>query len=481
MIDFEEQISSILAADTNDLYERDPETFFAAHIGFCPRQLYVNKLGLSKSKTYWGKYRASRLIQNYFEQQFSDRNPTLETEVSVNIDEGPVRFLGRCTLYDPADEIAYVLKVRNGWYKFSPPIDRHLDQLHIYMQGLGVEQGKLVYVSKNDLSDIREWPCPDADSSAIQFDESRYEQLVTKAKRIRNQIWMHGIATSEAEIPLEKCGCYFCQEESLAFPDAVRPMSDGSGEPTLDTSENGGCMAEETVETGVADSTDQTSSTEAETRDLLDVPDSNDTRILDVDRYHIPAALRDLDIWVVWDGRSKVALAPWQADTMYPCEWAASKDVNPRRGFQKAKMVADLPLREIHRAWPFPDGEDLPEAVHPAVLLPHDPPDPPLSFVDFDDVRDPETGEVSDEVATLVDALDGYTEVSQSGTGLHVYVRGRLPEGVGAFATALSQRGALEIYDHARFTGGTWRHVAGTPLDSVPEATDVLAAIVSRY
>jgi len=144
-------------------------------------------------------------------------------------------------------------------------------------------------------------------------------------------------------------------------------------------------------------------------------------------------------------------------------------------------MVADLPLREIHRAWPFPDGEDLPEAVHPAVLLPHDPPDPPLSFVDFDDVRDPETGEVSDEVATLVDALDGYTEVSQSGTGLHVYVRGRLPEGVGAFATALCQRGALEIYDHARFTGGTWRHVAGTPLDSVPEATDVLAAIVSRY
>jgi len=195
----------------------------------------------------------------------------------------------------------------------------------------------------------------------------------------------------------------------------------------------------------------------------------------------VVAIVGDLDIWVVWDGRSKVALAPWQADTMYPCEWAASKDVNPRRGFQKAKMVAELPLREIHRAWPFPDGEDLPEAVHPAVLLPHDPPDPPLSFVDFDDVRDPETGEVSDEVATLVDALDGYTEVSQSGTGLHVYVRGRLPEGTGAFATSLSQRGALEIYDHSRFTGGTWRHVAGTPLDKVPEATDVLEAIVFQY
>jgi len=481
MIEFEEQISSILAADTSDLYERDPETFFAAHIGFCPRQLYVNKLGLSKSDTYWGKYRVSRLIQNYFEQQLSDRNPTLETEVSLEIDEGPVRFLGRCTLYDPDDEIAYVLKVRNGWYKFSPPVDRHLDQLHIYMQGLGVERGKLVYVSKNDLSDIREWPRSDADSSVIQFDESRYERLVTKAKRIRNQIWTHGIATTEAEIPIERCGCYFCQEESLAFPDTSSPVSDGSNRSAPDPSGDEGCVAERAVETCVTDGTAQSSPVEADTRDLLNVPASDDARSLDVDRHHIPEGLRDLDVWVVWDGRSKVALAPWQEDTMYPCEWAASKDVNPRRDFEKAKMVADLPLREVHRAWPFPNGEDLPEVVYPAVLLPHDPPDPPLSFVDFDDVRDPETGMVSDEVAALVDSLDGYTEVSQSGTGLHVYVRGRLPEGVGAFATALSQRGALEIYDHSRFTGGTWRHVAGTPLDRVPEATDVLSAIVSQY
>jgi len=71
--------------------------------------------------------------------------------------------------------------------------------------------------------------------------------------------------------------------------------------------------------------------------------------------------------------------------------------------------------------------------------------------------------------------------LDKAGQSFHVYVRGRLPEGIGAFATALSQRGALEIYDHSRFTGGTWRHVAGTPLDRVPEATDVLAAIVSQY
>lgn len=119
------------------------------------------------------------------------------------------------------------------------------------MRGLGVEKRKLVYVSKINVSDIREWPCPDADSSVIQFDESRYDQLVTKAKRICNQIWTHGIATSEDELPIEKCGCSFCQEKSFAFPDAVRPKSDGSGESDPDTSEMG-VRAEEAVETGVS-------------------------------------------------------------------------------------------------------------------------------------------------------------------------------------------------------------------------------------
>jgi hypothetical protein len=60
-------------------------------------------------------------------------------------------------------------------------------------------------------------------------------------------------------------------------------------------------------------------------------------------------------------------------------------------------------------------------------------------------------------------------------------VRGHLPKETEVFTTSLNQGGALEIYDHSRFTGGTWRHVTGTPLNRVPEATDVLASIVSQY
>lgn len=188
-----------------------------------------------------------------------------------------------------------------------------------------------------------------------------------------------------------------------------------------------------------------------------------------------------MDLWVLWDGRGKVALAPWQEGTMYPCEWATAKDVDPRQPFEAARMVAELPVEELRRTWPFPDGDNLPEAVHPAVLLRHDPATPPVAFVDFDDVRDSTTGEVSAEVAALVDALGGYAEVSRSGTGLHVYVRGALPDSVGAFAAPLDARGSVEIYDHARFTGGTWRHIEGTPLDAIPDADDVLTEIIAQY
>lgn len=38
----------------------------------------------------------------------------------------------------------------------------------------------------------------------------------------------------------------------------------------------------------------------------------------------------------------------------------------------------------------------------------------------------------------------------------------------------LGETGRIELYDHARFVGGTWQHLEGTPLDVVPEAQDVL-------
>lgn len=80
----------------------------------------------------------------------------------------------------------------------------------------------------------------------------------------------------------------------------------------------------------------------------------------------------------------------------------------------------------------------------------------PFAGVDFDNVRNPETGEISPAALKRIHALDSYTEVSPSGRGVHVIVNGRL-EGDG------KKKPHIEVYDDARFFAVTGHHVSGTP------------------
>jgi hypothetical protein len=60
---------------------------------------------------------------------------------------------------------------------------------------------------------------------------------------------------------------------------------------------------------------------------------------------------------------------------MYPVEWGADGDTDPRKSFEEASMVAEFPApAELYRSWPFPtDGEaGRPNAVSPRCLLTHD-------------------------------------------------------------------------------------------------------------
>jgi putative DNA primase/helicase len=66
----------------------------------------------------------------------------------------------------------------------------------------------------------------------------------------------------------------------------------------------------------------------------------------------------------------------------------------------------------------------------------------PYAGVDLDGCRDPKTGEIERWAAKTVDRLDGYAEVSPSGTGVHVIVRGKAPN---------RRRGPLEMYSSERF------------------------------
>ena len=83
-------------------------------------------------------------------------------------------------------------------------------------------------------------------------------------------------------------------------------------------------------------------------------------------------------------------------------------------------------------------------------------PEDDLCGVDLDDCLNPETGEIEGWAQEVIEELDSYTEISPSGTGVHILVRGELPKG-------RNRKGRFEVYDRGRYFTVTGRHLSGTP------------------
>ena len=85
--------------------------------------------------------------------------------------------------------------------------------------------------------------------------------------------------------------------------------------------------------------------------------------------------------------------------------------------------------------------------------------DDPYTIIDLDHVINPDTGEILPWAQEIINLMDSYTEVSQSGTGIHIIIRGKKPGD-----RCKGKNGQIEIYDHARYfalTGDLWRRHHG--------------------
>src|SRR5215218_2134484 len=92
--------------------------------------------------------------------------------------------------------------------------------------------------------------------------------------------------------------------------------------------------------------------------------------------------------------------------------------------------------------------------------------DDPFAGIDIDKCRDAKSGEIEPWARKIVDALDSYTEVSPSGTGLHIFVKATLPG-------QNNRKGPVEMYESRRYFTLTGRHLDGTPTE-IYERQDVL-------
>ena len=83
--------------------------------------------------------------------------------------------------------------------------------------------------------------------------------------------------------------------------------------------------------------------------------------------------------------------------------------------------------------------------------------DDPFIGIDLDDCLNPE-GTFEAWAEEIVKQFDSYTEISPSGRGAHIFLRGRLP-GAG------KNNGHAEIYDAGRFFTMTGNHLPDTPTE----------------
>lgn len=212
-IDFAGELQEALVEleDLESHTEYEPSVIHASQIGYCERQAYLAKFGLKDNTDALGTFRIGTMIHEFIEEQLGSRLPHCKFEIPINTAIDGIEFVGRADCYDPISGAVLDVKSRHGWYKFSPPTQRHIDQLLVYMDALDAQCGQVVYVSKKDL-EVRTWP----EDNYFEFDQERFDHLVEKAKTIRDSA-KAGVPTKADDIPFAPCGCWVCDNETLAI------------------------------------------------------------------------------------------------------------------------------------------------------------------------------------------------------------------------------------------------------------------------
>lgn len=153
----------------------------------------------------------------------------------------------------------------------------------------------------------------------------------------------------------------------------------------------------------------------------------------------VPPQLAALPIWLPWkahrDG-DRTRKVPVDFQTGRP---VSHKDPNARLSFEEV-------LLHLHGLRATGIGVSLTVDIRP-----------PLTVVDLDNCVDQQTGEISEAARGVMARLDSYTELSPSGTGLHIFV-------IGAKPTGACRKAGVEMYSD-QFVTVTGHHVPGTPPD----------------
>jgi putative DNA primase/helicase len=157
---------------------------------------------------------------------------------------------------------------------------------------------------------------------------------------------------------------------------------------------------------------------------------------------HVPRCLRDLPQWVLWKlaergGKpTKVPMSAtngWAASSTDPSTWSTYQQASARAMGSKTYQGV---------GFVFTEGD-------------------PFCGIDLDDcIVD---GRLTPQAKAIVDDFGTYTEVSPSGKGVKLFMRGRKPSHAGCATTKIEGMARIEVYDSGRFFTVTGMRLDATP------------------
>ena len=203
--------------------------------------------------------------------------------------------------------------------------------------------------------------------------------------------------------------------------------------------------------------------------------------------------LRSRDWWVNWvlavpfdDGEpdfdataTKQPVAPYDRGHARPVRWHAGldDDEHPSTSFAEVVEWDGLSVGTDIEA----SERVLSDELGIGVIIPVGGGEgEPITLLDWDDVRDPETGAIHPVCAEALAECGGFAEISQSGEGIHQFVFGEIPGGLKKFLRHIDDEPfvgdsmpMLEMYSSGRLTAMTGDHVAGMG-DDIVDGQDLI-------
>lgn len=207
-----------------------------------------------------------------------------------------------------------------------------------------------------------------------------------------------------------------------------------------------------------------------------------DNRTLPSGERFYPETLLDRSWWVNWvlayrydvdpenpgDAKpTKQPVAPYRTGDADPVLWNAGLDDDEHPATDRATVVP-WDGTQIGLDIPAPDRV-ISDEVGVGIIIPVEQTGRQIMLIDWDDVRDPETGETHPVCVDALQDASGWAEISQSGKGIHQFVFGEIPDGSRKFIRHIDDEPFIgddlpmvEMYASGRLVAMTGNHVAGT-------------------